>query len=101
MAAKVERILVTLRFVLVLESIAAVSALILFLLFMSTRKGISGLFPILSVGFLLEFFLRIKFLRLLGTTLAHEDTLHLGGTIVFGMTHAIRKFARGHQWPRL
>jgi hypothetical protein len=35
MAAKVEGILVTLRFVLVLESIAAVSALILFLLFMS------------------------------------------------------------------
>lgn len=93
-----ERILVTLRFVLVLKSIAAVSALILFLLFMSTRKGISGLFPISSVGSLLEFFLRIEFLRLLGTTLAHEDTLHLG---VFDMTHAIREFARGHQWPRL
>jgi phosphate starvation-inducible membrane PsiE len=101
MAAEVEGILVSLRFVLVLESIAAVSALVLFLLFMSTKKGISGHLPISSVGSLLEFFLRIEFLRLLGTTLAHEYTLHLGSTIVFGMTHAIRKFARGHQWPRL
>ena len=57
MTAKVEGILVTLRFVLVLESIAAVSALILFLLFMSTKKGISGHLPISSVGSLLEFFL--------------------------------------------
>jgi hypothetical protein len=38
---------------------------------------------------LLELFLRIEFFRLLGTTFAHENTLHLGSAVVFTMAHAV------------
>jgi hypothetical protein len=48
MAAKVEGILVTLRFILVLETIAAVRAFILLLLFVSTRKRLINDLPYFS-----------------------------------------------------
>jgi hypothetical protein len=88
MAAKVERILVTLRFILVLETIAAICALILLLLFVSTRNKLVLVLPYFLTD-LLQFFLRIELLWLLGTTLTHEHTLHLGSAVVFTMTQAV------------
>jgi len=72
MATEVEGVLVTFRFVLILESIAAISAFILLFLFMG-----------------IELFLRIELLRLLGAALAHEHPLHLGDTVLFTMTQAV------------
>lgn len=64
MAAKVKRILMALGLILVLEAVPAISTLVLLLLFVR-----------------IEFFLGIEFLRLLGTALADEASLHLWATL--------------------
>lgn len=87
MTAKVERVLMSLCFILVLKTIVTVRTLILLFLFVCSKRGKLVYKKKSSPGYLLEIFLTIKFLGLLWTAFAHEYALNFRCPV--GFSHAI------------
>jgi hypothetical protein len=89
MAAKMQRILVSFCFILVLETIGAICTFVLLFLLVDTRKCVSSFFNAHNWEDLLQFFLRIKLLRFFRAAIAHKNSLNLGGVSGFSMAHTV------------